>query len=92
MLVDNLHFAAAIHGIRGKENEDEVDFIIWRLGLDKYRNATWNEISGGFKMRFSLGRALVYNPRLLILDEPLANLDVNTQLLFLFVSIHFPCN
>ena len=83
LLVDNLHFAAAIHGIRGKENEDEVDFIIWRLGLDKYRNATWNEISGGFKMRFSLGRALVHNPRLLILDEPLANLDVNTQLLFL---------
>ncbi len=82
-LVDNLHFAAAIHGIKGKENEDEVDFIIWRLGLDKYRNAAWNEIYGGFKMRFSLAKALVGNPRLLILDEPLANLDVNTQLLFL---------
>jgi len=82
-LVDNLHFAAAIHGIRGKENEDEVDFIIWRLGLDKYRNATWNEISGGFKMRFALAKVLVCNPRFLILDEPLANLDVNTQLLFL---------
>ncbi|NEP89665.1 MAG: ATP-binding cassette domain-containing protein [Okeania sp. SIO2C2] len=82
-LVDNLHFAAAIHGIRGEENEDEVDFIIWRLGLDKYRNATWNEISGGFKMRFALAKALVCNPRFLILDEPLANLDVNTQLLFL---------
>ncbi|NES72949.1 MAG: ABC transporter ATP-binding protein, partial [Okeania sp. SIO2D1] len=82
-LVDNLHFAAAIHGIRGEENEDEVDFILWRLGLDKYRNATWNEISGGFKMRFALAKALVCNPRFLILDEPLANLDVNTQLLFL---------
>ncbi|MCL2935549.1 MAG: ABC transporter ATP-binding protein [Trichodesmium sp. MAG_R02] len=83
LLVDNLHFAAAIHGIRGKENKGEVDFIIWRLGLDKYKNATWNEVSGGFKMRFSLAKALVHNPRLLILDEPLANLDVNTQLLFL---------
>nr|WP_287278420.1 MULTISPECIES: ABC transporter ATP-binding protein [unclassified Okeania] len=82
-LVDNLHFAAAIHGIRREENEDEVDFILWRLGLDKYRNATWNEISGGFKMRFALAKALVCNPRFLILDEPLANLDVNTQLLFL---------
>ncbi|GFZ99221.1 ATP-binding cassette domain-containing protein [Okeania sp. KiyG1] len=82
-LVDNLHFAAAIHGIRGEKNEDEVDFILWRLGLDKYRNATWNEISGGFKMRFALAKVLVCNPRFLILDEPLANLDVNTQLLFL---------
>ncbi|WP_287286761.1 ABC transporter ATP-binding protein, partial [Okeania sp. SIO2B9] len=82
-LVDNLHFAAAIHGIRRKENEDEVDFILWRLGLDKYKNASWNEISGGFKMRFALAKALVCNPQLLILDEPLANLDVNTQLLFL---------
>ncbi|MDJ0728781.1 MAG: ATP-binding cassette domain-containing protein [Crocosphaera sp.] len=83
LLVDNLHFAAAIHGIKGKENEDEVDFILWRLGLDKYRNATWNEISGGFKMRFALAKALVWKPKLLVLDEPLANLDVNTQLLFL---------
>ncbi|MGK7940362.1 MAG: ATP-binding cassette domain-containing protein [Crocosphaera sp.] len=83
LLVDNLHFAAAIHGIKGKDNEDEVDFIVWRLGLDKYRNATWNEISGGFKMRFALAKALVWHPKLLVLDEPLANLDVNTQQLFL---------
>lgn len=62
-LVNNLHFAAAIHGIRREENEDEVDFIIWRLGLDQYRNATWNEISGGFKMRFALAKALVCNPQ-----------------------------
>jgi ABC-2 type transport system ATP-binding protein len=83
LLADNLHFSAAIHGIKGKTNEEEVDFIISRLGLDKYRNYTWKEISGGFKMRFALAKALVWNPKLLILDEPLANLDINTQLLFL---------
>ena len=83
LLADNLHFSAAINGIKGKTNEEEVDFIISRLGLDKYRNYTWKEISGGFKMRFALAKALVWNPKLLILDEPLANLDINTQLLFL---------
>ncbi len=83
LLVDNLHFSAAIHGIKGDQNEFEVDYVISRLGLDTHRNSTWDEISGGFKMRFALARALVWNPKILILDEPLANLDINTQMTFL---------
>lgn len=77
LLVDNLYFVVVIYGIRGKENEDEVDFIIWWFGLDKYRNVIWNEIFGGFKMWFLLGRVLVYNFWFLILDEFLVNFDVN---------------
>ena len=69
LLVDNLHFAAVIHGIKGKQNEDEVEFVLCRLGLYKYRSSTWNKISGGFKMRFALAKALVWNPKLLVLDE-----------------------
>jgi ABC-2 type transport system ATP-binding protein len=83
LLADNLHFAAAIRGIKGEQNEEEVAFIMSRLGLDQYRNARWSEISGGYKMRFALAKALVWNPRLIILDEPLANLDINAQQLFL---------
>ena len=83
LLAENLHFSAAIHGIKGDKNEEEVDFIVNRLGLEKYTNVTWNEISGGYRMRFALAKALVWNPKLLILDEPLANLDINTQLTFL---------
>ncbi len=83
ILADNLRFYASIHGITGYENEENVDFIISRLGLEKYKNATWNEISGGYKMRFSIAKSLIGRPKLLILDEPLANLDVNTQLFFL---------
>ena len=82
-LKENLHFTAAIHGIRGAENESRVDFIIHRLGLTQYQEAFWNEISSGFKLRFELARALVRKPRLLIVDEPLANLDINTQEIFL---------
>jgi ABC-2 type transport system ATP-binding protein len=83
LLKDNLHLSAANHGIFGQENEEAVDFIIHRLGLTKYKNAKWNDISSGYKLRFELARALVWKPQLLILDEPLANLDINSKLLFM---------
>ncbi len=82
-LVDNLHFYAALQGIKGDENEEWVHFILERLGLMKYKDATWKQISGGYRMRFSLARALIQRPHLLVLDEPLANLDINTQLIVL---------
>ena len=91
LLKENLHFSAAIHGIKGKENEDQVNFIIHRLGLSQYEDATWSEISSGFKLRFALARALVWKPQLLIIDEPLANLDINTQQVFL-QDLHFLAN
>jgi ABC-2 type transport system ATP-binding protein len=75
----SLHYEAAVHDIRGAENEREVDFIIERLGLNEELDKRWHELSGGFKLRFALARALVWKPKLLILDEPLANLDFLTQ-------------
>ena len=82
-LIDNLHVHAALHGLRGEENLSEVSFLIQRLGLDRFREAKWTEISGGYKMRFELAKALVARPKLLILDEPLAPLDIFSQQLFL---------
>lgn len=83
LLLDNLRFAAAIHGLKGTENEDRVDFIIERLGLGKFRYHKWSELSSGYRLRFELAKMLVWRPRLLVLDEPLANLDINAQQLFL---------
>ncbi len=82
-LIENLYFEAAVHGIPPAENEDTTDFIIHRLGLSKYKNASWSEISSGYKLRFALAKAMVWRPQILILDEPLANLDVNAKLLFM---------
>ncbi len=82
-LKDNLHFSAANHGIYGQENANSVNYIIHRLGLSRYEDAYWSEISTGFRLRFELAKALVWRPKLLILDEPLANLDINTKLLVL---------
>lgn len=80
---DYLHFTASIKNIRGQANEHEVDYIIHRLGLGRYADQNWESLSGGYQMRFELARMLVWKPKLLILDEPLANLDINATQVFL---------
>ncbi len=82
-LKENLRFEASLHGIKGKANQDAVNYIILRLGLIPHLNKTWSELSGGFKLRFALAKALVWNAKLLIIDEPLAFLDFKTQLIVL---------
>ncbi len=79
LLKDNLHFSAAISGIHGDENSRMVDFMLERLNLRKYAHLTWDRISSGYRTRFEIARILLQKPNLLILDEPLANLDIHAQ-------------
>lgn len=79
LLKDNLHFSASIAGVHGEENLLMVDYIIERLNLGAYAHLDWNQISSGYRTRFEIARILLQKPKLLILDEPLANLDINAQ-------------
>lgn len=79
LLKDNLHFSAAISGVKGEQNMLMVDFMLERLNLTRFAHLTWNQISSGYRTRFELARILLQKPSLLILDEPLANLDINAQ-------------
>jgi ABC-2 type transport system ATP-binding protein len=96
LLKDNLHFSAAISGVKGEENKVMVDFMLERLDLTPYAHLTWNQISSGYRTRFEIARILLQKPKLLILDEPLANLDINAQqsiltdLRFMAKSVHNP--
>ncbi len=96
LLKDNLHFSAAIAGVHGIKNDLMVDFMLERLNLGRYAHLTWNQISSGYRTRFEIARILLQKPRLLILDEPLANLDINAQqtiltdLIFMAKAAHNP--
>jgi ABC-2 type transport system ATP-binding protein len=78
-LFSNLQFAGTHYGWKGKENYLWTEMIIARMGLRPFRAFTWSRISSGYKMRFELARALLKKPEVLLLDEPLANLDVLAQ-------------
>ncbi len=80
---DNLHYELALHDIKGRMNEEEVEYIIYRLGLEEHQHKSWGQLSGGYRLRFALARALVWKPVFLVIDEPLANLDVKAQLVIL---------
>lgn len=80
---DNLKFTAQHYGIPAENNEDWVLMMMIRFGLYAFRNHSWSELSSGYKMRFELARTFLRQPKLLLLDEPLANLDIVSQQLIL---------
>ncbi len=72
-VADNLTFGVryARAGSKGADFDDVVSL----LGLEKLLTRSPNTLSGGEKQRVALGRALLAKPRMLLMDEPLANLD-----------------
>ncbi|NQY10485.1 MAG: ATP-binding cassette domain-containing protein [Flavobacteriales bacterium] len=80
---DKISFEAAIKGFDESQNKDKVDFIIHRMGLSNFRELSWTKLSSGYKLRFEIAIALVSEPSILVLDEPLANLDLHAQQLLL---------
>ncbi len=82
-LKDNLKFVLANYGVSAEENEIRTLMMIARFGLWNYKHLKWNELSSGYKMRFELARTMLRQPELLLMDEPLANLDILSQQLIL---------
>jgi len=78
-LLDNLQFAMAQNGILGNDNIVWVDMVIARLGLRKFKHLNWNQISSGYRTRFEIAKSLLRKPKLMLLDEPLSNLDIISQ-------------
>ena len=72
---DNLTSRAALYGITGKEAKQRIANLADLLEFKDILNRTFGKLSGGQKRRVDVARALLNNPKILILDEPTTGLD-----------------
>ena len=82
-LLNNLQFTLSCYNIKSKENYLLAQVMLARLGLWQYKDLEWRQLSSGYKMRFEIARTLLRKPKVLLLDEPLANLDIMAQQIIL---------
>ncbi len=70
---------AGYYGIPRHEARERAEFYVQKLGLWEKRRDIARELSGGMKRRLMIARALVHEPKLLILDEPTAGVDIEIR-------------
>lgn len=76
---ENIEFGLKMNSVPKKDFENKVKNILSLVGLDGFEDRKPNNLSGGEKQRISICRALVINPKILLMDEPLANLDAKLK-------------
>ena len=74
-----LDFNAGYFGIPAKERKKRIKKVLRDLGLYEKRNVPAQHLSGGMKRKLMIARALLHQPKILILDEPTAGVDVETR-------------
>ena len=74
-----LYLHAGYFGISKKKVCGRIEELLVRLGLDQKRKSRLRQLSGGMKRRFQIAKALVHDPKIIILDEPTAGVDVELR-------------
>jgi iron(III) transport system ATP-binding protein len=76
---ENVGYGLKLRGVDGAEIGKRVQAILDRMGLGHLAERFPSQLSGGQQQRVAICRALVYEPRVLLLDEPLSNLDAKLR-------------
>ncbi|TVS16287.1 MAG: ABC transporter ATP-binding protein [Gammaproteobacteria bacterium] len=76
---DIVETQAGFYGLGGAQSRRQTEKYLRKLGLWDKRNEQARHLSGGMKRRLMIARALVHEPRLLILDEPTAGVDIEIR-------------
>ena len=74
---ESLDIQAGLYGVR--KSERNINQLLKRLGLEGKSNAYMRSLSGGMRRRLLIGKALVHAPKVVILDEPTAGVDIELR-------------
>ena len=80
-VVENVAFPLELQGVPKAERLEKARHFIDLVGLSGFEKSYPSELSGGMRQRVSIARTLVFEPKLLLMDEPFAALDEQTRLL-----------
>ena len=75
---DNICLPLMIAGKSKSEYKDKLDECLRVIGMEDKRKLTPRELSGGQQQRVAIARSLVFDPKIIFLDEPIGNLDTKT--------------
>ncbi len=78
-VAQNMRYFAALHGLPRTRARERIQFCLEQLGMAERASEKVRVLNGGHRRRMEIARALIHEPKILLLDEPTVGLDVTTR-------------